>query len=113
MKNFALNVFFIPFLLNFASDTYAEVWTVVNDSDTSLIESSDITTKTENGFTGSFRKTDKTSKEIVPLVINVACDTKFYELKDKPKSEDDSIVISNGIANPDHKLYSYIIKACK
>lgn len=108
MKTLALNVFFVSLLSTFISHANAKTWSVVNDSDTMKIERSDIVKKSENGFTGSFRKINKSSKEVIPLIINVDCVTKFYELKDMPKTGDDVSIISSGIANPDHKLFAYI-----
>jgi pentose-5-phosphate-3-epimerase len=90
-----------------------EQWTVINDTDTVKIERSNATKKTDIGFTGTFRKIDKATKAITPLIISVDCGTKFYELKDIPKAGDDVSVISSGIANPDHKLFAYIEKGCK
>ena len=100
-------------VLSFISSAYADQWTVINDTDSVKIERTNITKKSDQGFTGTFRKVDKTTKEISPLVISVDCTTKFYELKDVPKSGNDANVISSGIANPDHKLFAYIKKGCK
>jgi hypothetical protein len=113
MKIFTTAVLTASLSFSFISFANAEQWTVINDTDTVKIERSNATKKSDIGFTGTFRKTDKATKAISPLVISVDCGTKFYELKDIPKVGDDVSVISSGIANPDHKLFAYIEKGCK
>lgn len=96
-----------------ATAVYAETWITINDTDAVKIERTNTTKKEGAGFTGTFRKIDKATKEVTPLVFAVDCSEKFYELKTIPKPGDDPTVISTGIANPDHKLYAYIEKGCK
>lgn len=103
----------VSLTFSFISFAQAEQCTVINDTDAVKIERSNATKKSDTGFTGTFRKTDKATKLVTPLVISVDCVTKFYELKDIPKAGDDINVISSGIANPDHKLFAYIEKGCK
>ena len=113
MKIFTSLPLILPLTSSFISFAEAEQFTVINDTDTVKIERSNATKKSDIGFTGTFRKVDKASKAITPLIISVDCGTKFYELKDIPKEGDDASVISSGIANPEHKLFAYIQKGCK
>lgn len=113
MKIFTTAALTASLAFSFISFAESEQWTVINDTDAVKIERSNVTKKSDIGFTGTFRKMDKASKVITPLVISVDCGTKFYELKDIPKAGDDASVISSGIANPDHKLFAYIEKGCK
>ena len=96
-----------------ATSAYAEKWITINDTDAVKIERTNSIKKEGTGFTGVFRKIDKATREVTPLVFAVDCNEKFYELKTIPKPGDDPTVISTGIANPDHKLYPYIEKGCK
>jgi hypothetical protein len=96
-----------------ATSVYAESWIVVNDTDAVKIEHSDKVSKTSTGFTGIFRKTDKAAKKTSQLNFTVDCATKFYDLNEPAEPGDEPHTISNGIANPDHKLYAYIEKGCK
>jgi hypothetical protein len=113
MKIFTTAALTVSLTFSFISFAQAEQWTVINDTDAVKIERSNATKKSDTGFTGTFRKTDKATKLVTPLVISVDCGTKFYELKDIPKKGDDINVISSGIASPDHKLFAYIEKGCK
>ena len=113
MKIFTTAALTASLSFSFISFAHAEQWIVINDTDSVKIERSNATKKSDIGFTGTFRKIDKSTKAISPLVISVDCGTKFYELKDIPKPGDDVSVISSGIANPDHKLFAYIEKGCK
>jgi hypothetical protein len=113
MKIFTSAALTVSLSFSVISFANAEQWTVINDTDTVKIERSNATKKSDIGFTGTFRKVDKASKAITPLIISVDCGTKFYELKDIPKEGDDASVISSGIANPEHKLFAYIEKGCK